>query len=416
MYALVDCNNFYASCERVFNPYLNDKPVVVLSNNDGCVIARSNEAKKLGIPMGAPAFQQQALFTRYHVHVFSANFPLYGDMSRRVMHILHSYSPVQEVYSIDECFLDLSGIDTDLKAYGQQMRDHVMKWTGIPISVGIAPTKTLAKVANAIAKSYPLQTGGVHLMDTEEKHKKALRWMDIEKVWGIGRRTARKLCVKGVHKAIGLTELPESWVLKYMTITGVRLQQELKGIPRIEMDISDTHKSISNTRTFEKDYDTYDEVRERIVTFSMLSAEKLRAQHSLCYGVIVFLETGRYREHEDFYANSAYVKLPFPSSSSLELVKFAVEGLGRIFRERFHYKRGGVILVDFVDARAYQASLFYNSDPRHKQLMQKMDMMNKKYGKPVIRMAAQDQNPLKKRQEYLTRAYTTNVRDILEVR
>lgn len=415
MIALVDCNNFYASCERVFNPSLNGRPVVVLSNNDGCVIARSNEAKKLGIDMAAPAFQNEAIFKRYDVQVFSANFPLYGDMSRRVMRILSTYSTHQEVYSIDECFLDLTGMDIDLKEYGMKMREHVLRWIGIPISVGIAPTKALAKVANRVAKKYPYQTGNVHVIDSEEKRVKALRWLDIEDVWGIGRRNAKKLYAAGVNKAIQFTELPESWVLKFMTITGVRLQKELKGIPMIEMDITEKHKSISNTRTFEKDYCTFDEVKERVVTFTSLSAEKLRKQRSLCRGLIVFIETSRYRENEDFYANSAHVPLPFPTSSSLELADFAVQGLKKIFRERYRYKRAGVILIDFVDANAYQASLFFNSDPKHKELMNRVDAVNSRYGKQVVRLAAQNNDPLRKKQEHLTKEFTTNFHDILEI-
>ncbi len=413
MYALIDCNNFYASCERVFDPSLNGKPVVVLSNNDGCVIARSNEAKKLGIAMAAPAFQNEVIFKRYDVHVFSANFPLYGDMSRRVMRILGTYSPRQEVYSIDECFLDLSGIEKELKEYGKQMREQVLQWTGIPISVGIAQTKALAKIANRVAKKYPTQTDNVHVMDTEEKRLKALKWLDIEDVWGIGHRSAKKLRAVGVNKAFDFTELSESWVLKFMTITGFRLQKELKGFPMIEMDMLEKHKSISNTRTFERDYHTFDEVKERVVTFTTLSAEKLRKQQSLCRGLIVFIETSRYREYENFYANSSFVKLPFPTFSSLELAEFAVTGLRRIFKERFHYKRAGVILVDFVDANEYQASLFYNSNPKHKELMRRVDVVNSKYGKQVIRIAAQDNDPLRKKQEHLTREYTTKIKDIL---
>ena len=193
MFALVDCNNFYASCERMFNPSLNGRPVVVLSNNDGCVIARSNEAKALGIPMGAPAFQIQLLVERNEVAVFSANFPLYGDMSRRVMTILSEYSPEQEIYSIDECFLNLTGINEDLTSYGLKMRTHVLKWTGIPVSVGMAPTKALAKAANRIAKKFTERTGGSYVIDTDEKRIKALKWLPLEDVWGIGRRQAVKL-------------------------------------------------------------------------------------------------------------------------------------------------------------------------------------------------------------------------------
>ncbi len=276
------------------------------------------------------------------------------------------------------------------------MREHVLKWTGIPISIGIAPTKALAKVANRVAKKYPSQTDNVYVMDTEEKRIKALKWLDINDVWGIGRRNCKKLYAAGVTKAIQFTEMSESWVMKYMTITGVRLQKELNGVPMLKTDVTEKHKSISNTRTFEKDYKTFDEVKERVVTFTTLSAQKLRQQRSLCRGLIVFIETSRYREYENFYANSAHVTLPFPTASSLELAEFAVKGLKQIFKEHYHYKRAGVILIDFVDDNAYQPSLFFNSNPKHKELMRRIDIVNSKYGKQAIRLAAQDGDPLRK--------------------
>lgn len=415
MYALIDCNNFFASCERVFNPSLNNKPVVVLSNNDGCVIARSNEAKKLGIPMGAPAFQFEALFERYNVAIYSTNFALYSDMSRRVMSILSNYSPLQEVYSIDECFLDLSGILEDLQKYGIKMREHVFKWTGIPISIGIAPTKSLAKVANRIAKKFPEKTNNVYVIDTESKREKALKWIDAEDIWGIGRRNAKKLYAINVFKGIEFTELSEAWVLKNMTITGLNLQRDLKGIPTIEMDISEKKKSIATTRTFEKEYRSFDEVKERVVTFTMLCAEKLRMQHSLCNSLMVFIETARFKESEEFYSNSMLIKLPFPTSSSLELVKFAEETVQKIFKNHKNYKRAGVILLDFVSEKSYQASLFFNSNPKHKKLMEAIDRVNHKYGSNLIRLASQDKRTYKMKQQHLSRAYTTKFDEILEV-
>jgi DNA polymerase V len=281
--------------------------------------------------------------------------------------------------------------------------------------VGIAPTKALAKAANRIAKKFPLQTGNVHVIDSDKKRQKALKWLDIEDVWGIGRRSAKKLKDMGVEKAIDFAEMPESQVLKFMTITGVRLLKELNGISAIDSDFTEKHKSISNTRTFEKNYTAFDEVKERVVTFAALSAEKLRNQHSMCQRLIVFVETNRFSRHEDFYANSVQIKLPYPTSSSLEIVKFAVKGLKHIFREGLHYKRAGVILIDFVDDNAYQPSLFFNSNPKHKQLMTQVDGINGKYGKQIVRLAAQDNDPLRKRQQHLTKEYTTDIRDILQV-
>ncbi|MDD2513122.1 MAG: Y-family DNA polymerase [Proteiniphilum sp.] len=415
MYALVDCNNFYASCERVFNPTLNGKPVVVLSNNDGCVIARSNEAKSLGIPMGAPAFEYESVFRRNDVRVFSANFPLYGDMSRRVMSLLSNFTPEQEIYSIDECFLNLKGIQTDLQQYGLQMKSRAEKGTGIPISIGIAPTKALAKVANRIAKKFPKETGGNYVIDTEAKRIKALRWLKVEDIWGVGRRSAKKLYAIGANRALDFVQLPESWVLKQMTITGLHLQKDLKGIPTIEMVPVEKKKSIATTRTFETDLRSFDEVRERITTFTAMGAEKLREQRSLCKRMVVFLETDRFKETETQYYPSILIKLPFPTNSTLELVKFANNGLKQIYKNYFYFKRGGVMLTDFADAREFQPSLFFNSDPKHKKLMQVIDGLNTKYHKDAIRLASQDPRKHKMRQEHLSKHYTTDINEILTV-
>ena len=413
MYALVDCNNFYASCERVFNPSLVGKPIVVLSNNDGCVIARSNEAKKLGIPMGAPAYQYKDTFEKCNIRVFSANFPLYGDMSRRVMSILSTYSPQQEIYSIDECFLNLSDMNIDFFEYGLKMKAHVEKWTGIPISVGIAPTKALAKTANRIAKKFPEQTKGCHVIDTETKRIKALKWLDVEDVWGIGRRNAAKLRAVGVRKASDFVNLPQSWVLKSMTVTGWNLQKELNGIPSIPMEWIEKRQSIATTRTFDADKADFEEIRERIVTFTSMCAEKLRHQHSLCHRLMVFLETNRFKDMDKQYNPSILIKLPFATCSTLELAEFAVDGLKQIYKSRYHYKRAGVVLMDFEDADEYQPSLFFNSNPKHKSLMAKIDAINHKYHKDVIRLGSQDFNRHKMRQEYLSGQYTTKIEDII---
>lgn len=416
MVALIDCNNFYACCERNFNPSLAGKPIVVLSNNDGCVIARSEEAKRLGIPMGAPAFQYREQFKRYGIEPFSANFPMYGDMSRRVMNILSYYSPVQEIYSIDECFLDLNGIEENMYEYGMKMKKQVALFTGLPISVGIASTKALAKAANRIAKKYPKQTGGVHVIDTEESRVKALKWLDVDDVWGIGRRNAAKLHGMGVHKAIDFVRLPESVVLKIMTIIGLNLQKDLKGIRTIEMEREEKHKSISTTRTFEMDYSTYDQLKERIVAFTALCAEKLRRQESRCKQLSLFIQTNIHKETETQYANSIEIKLPFPTSSTLELVEFAVSGLTSIFKENLHYKRAGVILSDFEDANNYQPSLFFNSNPKHAKLMEAIDKVNQKHHKNLIRVAAMDAQTFKMKQERLSPAYTTNIDDVIKVK
>ena len=415
MYSLIDCNNFYASCERVFNPSLRNTPIVVLSNNDGCVIARSNEAKELNIPMGAVAFQYQHVFRRHGVKVFSSNFHLYGDMSRRVMNILSTYSPVSEIYSIDECFLSLHGINVDYYEYGLDMKRKVEKWTGIPISIGTAPTKALAKVANRIAKKFPEITRGSYVIDSEEKRVKALKWLPIEDVWGVGRQNAQKLYAQGVKKAYDFTLLPESWVLKNMTIVGLRLQRDLKGIPSIEMEEIEKKQSIATTRSFNVDVDTFDELKERLTAYTTAAAEKLRAQKSLCHVMSLFVETNRFKETEEYYYKSIQLKLPYATSSTIEMVKFAMMGLKHIYRPNLHYKKAGVILSKFVDADCYQPSLFYNSDARHKELMKVMDKINAKNSNSV-RLASMDKETFKMRQEHLSPAYTTNINDVLLVK
>ena len=416
MYALIDCNNFYASCERVFNPALNGKPVVVLSNNDGCVIARSNEAKACGIPMGAPAFEYKQVFEKNNIHVFSANFTLYGDLSNRVMTIISEYSPEQEIYSIDECFLKLTGLLVDLTTYGLKLRNQVLKCTGIPVSVGIAPTKSLAKAANRIAKKFTEKTGGCYVIDTEEKRIKALKWMDVEDVWGIGRRNAQKLKSIGVNTAYDFCQLNKSWVLKNMTIVGVRLQDDLNGRPTLEIEPPELKQSIATTRTFETDYHSFDELRERIVTFSVSCAEKLRQQHSLCNTLTVFVESNRFKGDEEQYANQAVIKLPYPTSSSIELAEFALQGLQAVFKKGIGYKRAGVILMNFVPENEYQQSLFYRSNEKHAQLMETIDKINFRLGQQKVRLASQDKKIHKMRQEHLSPNYTTNLNDIIEIK
>ena len=414
MFALIDCNNFYASCERAFNPSLIGKPVVVLSNNDGCVIAHSNEAKDLGIPMGAPAFEYQYVFERQHIAVFSANFELYGDMSRRVMTMLAEYSPVQEIYSIDECFLDLSGMLVNLQEYGLDMRKKVLRGTGIPVSVGIAPTKALAKAANRIAKKFTARTGGSYVIDTEDKRIKALKWLPVDDVWGIGRRNAKKLNAIGVKTAYDFCLMDRTWVLNHMTIVGVRLQDDLNGIPTLGMEPVEIKKSIATTRTFERDYSTYEEVKERVSTFAVSCAEKLRQQHSLCTKIEVFIQSNRFKENEGQYSNSIAVKLPFPTSSSIEIVEFALQGLQTIYKKGIGYKRAGVVLMNFEKDTEYQQSLFTNSNPKHALLMEAMDHINSKFG-TRIRLAVQDKKTHKMRQEKLSPCYTTRINDLITV-
>lgn len=416
MYAHIDCNNFYASCERVFNPSLNGKPIIVLSNNDGCAIARSNEAKALGIPMGAPAFKYQELIEKNSVHVFSANFPLYGDMSNRVMTILAGYSPAQEVYSIDECFLDLSGIDVDLKEYGLRMKQHVQKWTGIPISIGIAPTKALCKTATRVAKKFPQETKGVHVIDSEELRIKALKWLPVEDVWGIGKQHTKRLLAKNVKTAYQFTCMTDNWVKTYMSIVGLRLKNDLKGIPSIKMEEVKDKKSIATTRTFDYATKDFNTVHERIVTFATKCAEKLRKQKSCCNAIQVFITTNFFRDDIPQHSNSVTVKLPFATNSTIELAHYASEGLKRIFKEDFNYKKAGVIVMDFTPENNQQLNLFHNRNIKHIPIMKTMDKLNRKYGYDLLRLGAQAPGRTwKMKQENLSKHYTTNINEIILV-
>lgn len=418
MFALVDCNNFYASCERVFRPDLNGKSIVVLSNNDGCVIARSNEAKAVGIPMGAPAFEYEKLFQKHGVHVFSANFALYGDMSSRVMNILSDYSPDIEIYSIDEAFLKLKGFDFfNLQTYGEKMRFKVVQWTGIPISVGIAPTKALAKVANRIAKKYAEQTKGVYMIDSEEKRIKALKWLKIEDVWGIGRQHSKRLNAIGVKNAFDFTQLHDEYVRKQMTIVGLRLKHDLQGIPTLDLEAMQIKKNIATTRSFEKNYTEYEQLAERISTFASSCAEKLRKQNSCCNSLMVFIHANRHRKDLPQYSRNIVLKLPFPTNSSIELVKFATRALQHIFKPGYAYKKAGVIVQDFTQADCLQQTLFENRDERHISLMKAVDTVNMRFGQQKIRLASQDTKRVwKMKQERLSPRYTTNLNDIITIK
>jgi DNA polymerase V len=417
MFALIDCNNFYASCERVFRPDLNGKPIVVLSNNDGCVIARSNEAKALGIPMGAPAFEYEEVFKQQKVHVFSANFALYGDLSHRVMTLLGEFSPEIEIYSIDEAFLKLTGFDFyDLQAYGNEMLQRVTKGTGVPISVGIAPTKALAKVANRIAKKYPKETKGTYIIDTEEKRMKALKWLAVEDIWGIGRKHAARLRLQGVKTALDFTQLSDAWVQKSMSIVGLRLKRDLEGKPTLDLEALKVKKNIATTRSFEKTLTELDQLKERVATFAVTAAEKLRKQKSCCKAICVFVHTNGFRQDLPQYAQNTLAKLPYPTNSSIELAQFAQQALERIYRKGFQYKKAGVILLDILPENQVQQSLFENSNPKHISLMQTLDDLNQRFGQQKIKLAVQDQKRVwKMKQEKLSPRYTTSLKDVITI-
>lgn len=417
MIALIDCNNFYASCQRVFEPHLIGKPVVILSNNDGCVIARSNEAKAIGIPMGAPAFEYKKLFEENNVYVYSSNYALYGDMSSRVMNILSTFSPEIEVYSIDEAFLRLVGFNyLDIEEYGKTIQKTVTKGTGIPISVGFAPTKALAKVANKIAKKYPERTKSVYVIDTEEKRIKALKWTKIEDVWGIGRKHAKRLQAKNIINAYQFTQLSDDWVRKEMSVVGLRLKHELQGKPTLDMDAPKSKKMIATTRSFEKMHTKIEDVSERVSTFTASCAEKLRRQNSHCNMIMVFVHTNYFRKDQPQYSRNIIIKTDFPTNSTIELNHYAQIGLKAIFREGYHYKKAGVIVMGLTPNNETQLSLFNTSNPKHQPLMSVIDKMNKSYGKNKVKFATQSLGrQWKMKQEKLSKCYTTKINDVINI-
>ncbi|WP_290697602.1 Y-family DNA polymerase [Lacinutrix sp.] len=419
MFALVDCNNFYASCERVFNPNLQGKPVAILSNNDGCVIARSDEAKTLGLPMGAPIFKWESFCREKNIHVLSSNYPLYGDMSSRVMEILKQFTPDIEIYSIDESFLEFKGFDNyNLNNYGSQIRTRILKWTGIPTCVGIAPTKALCKVANKVARKFPKQTKGVYVIDSEEKRIKALKWIKIEAVWGIGRRLSKRLKSKGCNTAYDFTQLPDAWVKKNFSVIESRLKRDLEGLPTLRLEEYDTiKKAIATTRSFEYTYSDIDNIKERVSTFATSCAEKLRKQGSSCHVIIVSLSSDRHKTGLEQHRVSRSITLSCPTNSSLILSSCAVSVVMSIFKQGIKYKRAGVVVTGLVSEDSFQLDLFNAQNPKHQPLMQSIDYLNAKFRSNTVKLASQDlKRTWKMRQERLSPRYTTNINDIITVK
>lgn len=419
MYALVDCNNFYVSCERVFQPQLNGKPVVVLSNNDGCIISRSDEAKALGIAMGAPEFQMRHVLKQHQVTVFSSNYALYGDISSRVMGVLGQFTPNIEVYSIDEAFLNFDGmIIPDYQQYGLEMKKRMLKWLSIPVSVGFAPTKALAKVANKIARKFPKETLGSYVMDTEEKRIKGLKWTKIEDVWGIGFRLTKKMKAQNIHTAYDFT-LPqhEAFIKKEMGVVGNRLRLELLGQSVLELEEPKDKKNIAVTRSFDGTISTFNEMKERVSTFATVCAEKLRKQQSCCYGVILYLRKDKHKAERERYNFYRMETLPFASNSSITISHLAIKMLKELFEEGEIYKKAGIIVTQIIPQDQKQFHLFEEENPKHQKIMEVMDAFHKKTGERKIRLGNQDlQRTWKMRQNLLSPKYTTDIRDVFRVK
>ena len=421
MYALVDCNNFYASCERVFRPDLNGKPVVILSNNDGCIISRSEEAKTAGIPMGAPEFKYRAILKEKNVVIFSSNYPLYGDISERVMKILENFTPNIEPYSIDEAFMNFDGQQIDnFDQYGLLIRNRILKWVGIPTCIGFANTKALSKIANRIAKKFPLRTKGVYTINTEESRIKALKWTKIEDVWGIGFRLSKKCKLKNINTAYDFT-LPqhENWIKKEMGVIGLRLKYELEGKSVLELESErEQKKSIAITRSFPKQLDNFDALKERVSTFATVCSEKLRAQHSCCHTIIVLLKIDKHKYTTNKYYFSTMTTLPYATNSSLTISNAAIDLLKTLYKDNEHlkFKKAGVIVTGLIPENNKQFHLFEEENPKHITLMKTIDDLNKKIGTKKVHIANQN---LKKtwdmNQNHLSPRYTTQLNEILEV-
>ena len=418
MFALIDCNNFYVSCERVFQPQFNKKSVVVLSNNDGCVIARSNEAKALDIPMGAAAFKYKNQFKRHNIKVFSSNYALYGDMSRRVMSILENYSPNIEIYSIDEAFVKLTSFkNSDLTKESYRIKKQIYQWTGIPVSIGLAPTKSLAKVANKIAKKFNNKTLGVYSLDSQHKINKALKWTEIEDVWGIGRRYAKRLRSIGVKNALEFVNLPDQWVKKNMNVLGLKLKKDLSGLSFIKLEeIKSKKKSIATTRSFESILTDLCDIEERISTFATSCAEKLRIQNSYCTSLLVFIRSDPFKNREQ-YNNSCVVNLDNASNSSITISKQAIYGLRKIFKPGISYKKAGVLVLGLKPKENHQLNIFQPNIVKHDSLMKAIDVINYRHGSNRIKLANQDLNRVwKMKQKNLSPRFTTVLEDIIKVR
>ena len=417
MIGLIDCNNFFASCERVFNPNLDGNPIVVLSNNDGAIIARSEEAKRLAVKMGAPFYQIKDLIRQHNINVFSSNYTLYGDLSRRVMSILADQVPEIDVYSIDEAFLDLAGID-NLSDFGQKLVKTTSRSSGIPVSLGVAPTRTLAKLANSFAKRYPAYNK-VCIMDSDEKRIKALQKTPVGYIWGIGRQTTKTLEYYGIKTAYDLTQKSRSWVRSKMTVVGERTWLELHGEPCITSDSVVEKQQICTSRSFGEMVTDFDSLRESVANFASACAVKLRKQNSLAQGMIVFAYTNRHREDLQQYFPSKAIQFSFPTADTMEIIKHASSALKEIYREGYEYKKAGVILTHIISETNYMHDLF---DPRDREkqkcISQMIDSINQKNGTNCIKLAAQGVGKAdwNLRRDFLSKCPSTNMRDIIEVR
>jgi DNA polymerase V len=419
MIALIDCNNFYVSCERVFDPALRNKPVIVLSNNDGCAIARSEEAKALGIKMGTPAFMIGDLIRQHDVRVFSSNYALYDDMSSRVMQVINSFVPRTEIYSIDEIFADLSGLAyTNLVKLGQDIREAVGRITGIPVSVGIAATKTLAKMANRFAKKKK-DANGVYAADTKEGLHTMLQATEVQDVWGVGAAYAKMLKLNGFNTAAQLANAPEEWVRKNMSVVGQRLLNELRGMACIPFEEkAAAKKNICTSRSFGKLITSKREIRQAVATFTSSCGQKLRKEGSVARKIHVFIQTNPHRRQDPQYFHSITMEIEVPTNSTATLLKYSMRALDLLYKPGYNYMKTGVMVLDLQPASEVQMGLFEQRDrEKEEKIMGTLDELNASFGKDVVRFGVQEFNKKwKLRQEHLSRSFTTRLDQVVRIK
>jgi DNA polymerase V len=420
-YALIDCNNFYASCERVFDPALLNRPVAILSNNDGCVIARSAEAKEIGIPMGIPEFKVRPLIRKHNIAVRSSNYALYGDMSQRVMETLKTCTPNIEVYSIDEAFAELSTSYMDsMRSYGEYIRSRILRWTGLPVSVGIAGTKTLAKIANETAKVYP-SFGGVLVLESDERIRKVLMRTPVGDIWGVGKNYSATLKNHGVQTAWDLRNQPDSWVKSRMKVTGLRTVWELRGRPCLAIEqVVEPRKGILSSRSFGTPVDQVEDLKEAVSMFASRAAEKLRAQHSVASNMCVMLVTNKYASPGEPYKFGMDVALPNPTADTPLLAQAADAAVDRLYDPGKTYKKAWVMLTGIVPEEEIQTDLFIKSTYSQKQhdLMECMDSVNARYGRQTMNLAGTGlggNQSWQMKQKHLSKRYTTRWDELMEV-
>ena len=413
VFALIDCNAFYVSCERVFNPKLNNKPVVALSNNDGCIIARSKEAKALGIKMGVPLFKVKDIVERENVIVFSSNYTLYADMSRRVMNIISEFTPSIEVYSIDEAFIELTNMNVDYESYARHMRKVILQYTGIPVSIGIASTKTLTKVANHIAKDDESLEGVCSLIQHENLDQ-VLEDTNVADVWGVGRQLSKKLIANGIFNAKLLKNCEDAWVRKMMSVNGLKTVSELREISCLDLEeTSATRKSCCTTRSFGKPLINLEDIEQAVTTFARRATERIRGENLIASTVSVFLRTNPF-DRNRYYSNSSTTTLSYPTYDTVQIVKTALQLTKIIFRENYKYKKAGVLLSGFYEKGTETKDLFSEARYRSPKLMSAVDQINERYGSDTIQLATECQmGKWKQKRKNCTQSYTTQLDNVL---